>query len=57
MVRIPRPGDIQRTMAEDVRRAAADLLMAGGEQAPKLRVDPRKPRHPEAIAEAEAEVA
>jgi hypothetical protein len=57
MVRIPRPGDIQRTMAEGVRRAAGDLLMAGGEQAPKLRVDPRQPRHPEAIAEAEQPVA
>jgi hypothetical protein len=53
MVRIPRPGDISRTVAEDVRRAAADLLLAGGEQAPKLRVDPRKPRHPEAVAEVE----
>jgi chromosome segregation ATPase len=52
-IRPTRPGDIAHSRAEGVRREVAALLLAGGEQPPKLRVDPRQPRHGEAIAEAE----
>jgi hypothetical protein len=60
MVRIPRPGEIAFTRAEEVRRAAVALLMAGGEQPPTLKVDPREPRHStasvEPLGESEADV-
>jgi hypothetical protein len=51
-IRIARPGEIALTRAEGVRRAAVALLMAGGEQGPKLKVDPRQPRHGEVMPKA-----
>jgi len=53
MVRVPRPGDVRRTKAEAVVRETNRLLAEGGEQAPTLTVDPRKPRHGETITETE----
>lgn len=55
MVRAPQLGDVARTRAEAVAAAASALLMAGGEQAPLLRNDPRQPQHDEPAAEAELE--
>jgi hypothetical protein len=57
MVRNPRPGDVARTRAEAVVREANRLLEEGGEQSPRLVVDPRAPRHGETIAEAEQQPA
>lgn len=45
MVRPPRVGDISRTRAEKLYGAASELLHGGGEDAPRLLVDPRAPRH------------
>jgi hypothetical protein len=38
-----RPGDISRSRAEGLARAASDLVMAGGEEPPRLTRDPRVP--------------
>jgi hypothetical protein len=43
MVRVPRPGDVQRTRAEAVVREANRLLAEGGEAPARLTVDPRAP--------------
>ena len=40
-----RPGDVSFSRAEQFVHAASDLLIAGGEQGPKLRHDPRRPHH------------
>ena len=44
-----RPGDVSRTRAEQLARAASDLLQAGGEEPPTLDRDPRQPRHGELV--------
>jgi hypothetical protein len=38
-----RPGDITFSKADQVARAAADLIANGGEEPPRLRRDPRQP--------------
>jgi hypothetical protein len=53
MVRIPRVGDVTRTKADGVVAEANRLLESGGEQAPVMRVDPRAPRHGQAVADVE----
>ena len=40
-----RPGDVSRSRAEEVVRAANGMLLDGGEEPPVLRRDPREPRH------------
>lgn len=47
-----RPGDVSRSKAEDVVRAASALLAGSGEVRPELLHDPREPRHAEAAAPA-----
>ena len=54
-IRPLRQGEIVYSRTEAVRREAAALLLAGGEQAPRLTVDPREPRHGEVITEVEVE--
>jgi flagellar biosynthesis chaperone FliJ len=39
-----RPGDVSRSRAEQLARAASELVMAGGEEPPRLTRDPRVPR-------------
>lgn len=39
------PGDVSRSKAEPLARAAADLIQGGGEEPPRLLRDPRQPRH------------
>jgi hypothetical protein len=51
IIRHPRPGDIAYTRAAAVAKEAETLLLEGGEAAPLPRVDPRQPRHAEAVAE------
>jgi hypothetical protein len=46
------PGDVSRTRAEQLAHAAAALIAAGGEEPPRLRRDPRQPRHGGVLAEA-----
>jgi hypothetical protein len=41
----PRPGDVSYSRADQVVRAASDLIQAGGEEPPRLRRDPRQPTH------------
>jgi hypothetical protein len=43
-VRVPHPGDIERSRMEPATNAARALLKSGGERAPRLRIDPRRPR-------------
>jgi galactokinase len=38
-----RPGDISRSRAEGLARAASELVVAGGEEPPRLTRDPRVP--------------
>jgi hypothetical protein len=38
------PGDVSRSKAEALVRSAGDLVMAGGEEPPRLKRDPREPR-------------
>lgn len=40
-----RAGDVTRSKAEQLVAAAGKLLDGGGEQAPRLRRDPREPIH------------
>lgn len=43
-VRVPRPGDIERSRMEPATNAARALMESGGERAPRLRIDPRRRR-------------
>jgi uncharacterized membrane protein YqiK len=38
-----RPGDIARSRAEQLARAASELVVGGGEEPPRLTRDPRVP--------------
>jgi chromosome segregation ATPase len=49
-----RPGDVSRTKSEAVVREANALIMAGGEQGPRLKFDPREPRHSQIPAQVPA---
>ena len=40
------PGDVSRSRADEVVRAASALMLEGGEAPPVLLHDPRQPRHP-----------
>jgi hypothetical protein len=40
-----RPGDVSFSRADELFRAAADLIQAGGEEPPRLRRDARQPVH------------
>jgi hypothetical protein len=44
------PGDVSRSAAEGAAQAAAALIQRGGEVAPTLLHDPRKPQHPEVVS-------
>jgi hypothetical protein len=55
--RTMRPGDVLRSRAGEAARAAERLLATGGERPPRLTVDPRRPRHSQAVAEAEPDAA
>jgi DNA repair exonuclease SbcCD ATPase subunit len=45
------PGDVSRTRADQLARQASAVLDAGGEEPPRLKRDPRAPRHAAQIPE------
>jgi vacuolar-type H+-ATPase subunit H len=51
MIRATKPGDVERTKAEQLAGEAQKLLREGGEVAPVVLHDPRKPRHAVVAAE------
>jgi hypothetical protein len=53
LVRSARPGDVERTRAEQVVNQATRLLQQGGEMPPLVRVDPRAPRPGEVVDDGE----